>query len=104
MKHPIFHVGETCYAAVPVSTGVQRIECEITGPLNRRSIRDLDGSHLGFALAYQVLLEGAVREVPFAERDLRKKFERSDWGMLRGIFQPDRTRNVTRPTAWKEFK
>jgi hypothetical protein len=104
VKHPLFHVGETCYACIPVSTGVQLIECDITGPLVSRAIRDLDGQLIGYAQAYKVLLEGAVREIPFAERDLRKKWQRSDWGMLRGIWHPDRTRHVSRPTAWKEFK
>lgn len=90
MKHPLFHEGETCYAVVPSSGGVQLMECDITGPLVRRAIRDLDGNHLGFASAYKVLLDGAVRECLFAERDLRKKWQRCDWGMLRGIWQPKR--------------
>jgi hypothetical protein len=104
MKHPLFHEGETCWAVIPTSTGTQLMECDITGPLVRRAIRDLDGQLICYALAYKVLLEGAVREIPFAERDLRKKWQRCDWGFLRGIWQPDRTRPVSRPTAWKEFK
>lgn len=90
MKHPIFHEGETCWAAIPTSSGMQLMECDITGALVRRSIRDLDGVHMFYAPAYKVLLDGAVREIPFAERDLRKKWQRSDWGMLRGIWQPKR--------------
>lgn len=90
MSHPLFHVGETSYACVPSSGGQQLIECEITGPLVRRSIRDLDGNHMFYAQAYTVLLDGAVREIPFAERDLCKKWQRCDWGMLRGIWQPRR--------------
>lgn len=98
MKHPIFHPGETCWALVPTSTGLQRMECEITGPLARRSIRDLDGQHLLYAEAYMVLLDEATLETPWAERDLRKKWLRSDWqslkcswyGEMRQIWQPRR--------------
>jgi hypothetical protein len=72
MKQQIFHPGETCWALVPTSTGVQRMECEIREPLTRRSICDLDGNHLFYTEAYVVLLEGATLETPWAERDLRK--------------------------------
>ena len=90
MKHPLFHPGETCYANIPCSTGRAYMECDITGPLVRRSIRDLNGKHQFYALAYMVLLDGATRETPFPECDLRKKWQRSDWGALKTIWQPKR--------------
>lgn len=89
MKHPLFQPGETCDACVPTSSGIQIMECEITGPLLRRSVRDLKGNHMGYALAYKVYLEGATRESLFAECDLRKQFEPSD-DELKLIWQPKR--------------
>lgn len=90
MKHPLFHPGETCWARVPTSQGHQRMECDITGPLARRMIRDLDLKPIGYALAYMVLMEDATMEVPFPERDLCKKWQRSDWASLKQIWQPRR--------------
>jgi hypothetical protein len=90
MKHPIFHDGEDCYARVPSSGGLQLIECEITGPLTRRAVRDLDGKPMGYALAYKVLLDGATRESLFVEGDLRKRWKRGDWVALKNVWQPKR--------------
>lgn len=104
MKHPIFHPGETCWARVPTSEGTQWMECEITGPLVRRMIRDLDLKPIGYALAYMVLMDGATMETPWRECDLRKKWQRCDWGMLRGIWQPEALKaKVQRPQAWNRF-
>lgn len=80
MKHPIFHKDETCYAVFPTSTGSQLSECDVKVILPRGQGR----------YAYRVLLLGATRECVFEEFDLRKKWERRDWGMLRGIWQPKR--------------
>lgn len=105
MKHPIFHPGETCWARVPTSQGDQWMECDITGPLARRMIRDLDLKPIGYALAYKVLMDGATMETPWPECDLRKKWQRCDWEELGKIWRPDRTpRKLPRPTSWKEFK
>lgn len=104
MKHPIFHPGETCWARVPTSQGTQWMECEITGPLVRRMIRDLDLKPIGYALAYMVLMDEATMETPWLECDLRKKWQRCDWGMLRSIWQPAALKaKVQRPQAWKRF-
>jgi hypothetical protein len=90
MNHPIFHPGETCYALIPTSTGLQRMECEIMGGRKRRTIRDLNGNPMGEAECYLVLMEDATLETPWAERDLRKKWQRSDWGAMKTIWQPKR--------------
>jgi hypothetical protein len=80
MTHPIFHPGETCYVHFPTSSGWQYTECEVTGLIPRGQGR----------YAYRVRLQGASRDCVFEQGDLSKRWERSDWGMLRGIFQPRR--------------
>jgi hypothetical protein len=90
MKHPLFQPGETCWARVPTSQGTQWMECDITGPLARRMIRDLDLKPIGYALAYMVLMDGATMETPWPECDLHKKWQRSDWQSLKQIWQPKR--------------
>jgi hypothetical protein len=91
MKHPIFHVGEECYlrdsATIPHLSGRQ---CRVTGVRTRRAIYNDFGEITGYMESYKVLPEGHHDEVCAPERMLRKKWERSDWGMLRGIFQPKR--------------
>jgi hypothetical protein len=113
VKHPIFHPGETCWARVPTSEGVQWMQCDIVGALARRMIRDLDLKPIGYAEAYLVLMEDATLEVPFPERDLCKKWQRSDWKSLKcdwygetwQIWQPPAPRvPARRPQEWKQFK
>lgn len=105
MKHPIFHEGEECYALVPTSDGEQQMLCTITGAFKRRLIRDLGGNLIGYANAYLILMDGATLDTPWAEEALCKKWERRDWGMLRGVWQPPKVKPVVRrPQAWKEFK
>ena len=105
MKHPIFHVGEKCNAVIPTSSGVQLMKADITGPLARRSIRNLDGKHIGYAECYRVLLDGATLETLFAERDLRKRWERGSWSDPSCVWKPAQLgQRVRRPQEWKHFK
>lgn len=91
MKHPLFHVGETCYIAPSnVAPQYSRLECEITGPLMNRPVYNERSQLIGYSMAYKVKAEGHIEEVCAPEHMLHKKWQRCDWGMLRGIWQPRR--------------
>lgn len=91
MKHPIFHVGERCYIDISkTAPRYSHLECEVTGPLMNRPVYDHNGQLLGYSMAYRLKPDEHIEEVCAPELMLRKKWERSDWGMLRGIWQPKR--------------
>jgi hypothetical protein len=102
VKHPIFHVDEPCYALVQTSSGIQRMECDITGARTRRMVRDLDGKQLGYAECYKVLFDGATMETLIAERDLQKKFVPCN-DELKKIWRPQPVK-ASRPQKWKVWK
>lgn len=103
MTVPHYRVGEECYigtsTAYPELSGA---ECKVIGTLKLRQCCNADGYFERVTPSYKVEISGTQFCAP--QSMLRKKFERSDWGMLRSIWRPDRSRNITRPTAWKEFK
>lgn len=96
MKHPIFHPDEEARIGQFTHGGVLcGRECKV--------LRNLDPIYGEHRYLVELLDDGA--RVRVLEVTLRKKWERSDWGMLRGVWQPDRApRQVSRPTSWKEFK
>lgn len=96
MKHPIFHVDEEArIGPYPHSGSLCGRECKI--------VRNLDPIYGEHRYLVELLDDGARTRV--LELTLRKRWQRSDWGMLSGIWQPDRTpKKLPRPTAWKEFK
>lgn len=91
MKHPLFHVGETCYIATSKAMPhFSRLECEVTGPLMNRPCYNEMGRVIGHSMAYKVKTEAHVEEVCAPESMLVKKFQRSDWSSLKTIWQPKR--------------
>ena len=95
MKHPIFHPDEEArIGPYPHSGSLCGRECKVL-----RNLAPICGEH-----RYLVELLDDGRRTKVFEVTLCKKWEHSDWGMLRGIWKPDRTPKLPRPTAWKEFK
>jgi hypothetical protein len=81
MTHPIFHPGEEARIGPWPHSGVLcGRECKIV-----RSLDPIYGEH-----RYLVELLDDHTRTKVLEVTLRKKWQRSDWGMLRGIWQPRR--------------
>jgi hypothetical protein len=103
MIAPNLHIGDECYInGSPAFPELAGAKCTIVGELKLRQEFNSMGHFVGLRESYLIEVNGQQMCAP--PRLLREKTKRSDWGMLRGIWQPDRTRKVTRPTAWKEFK
>lgn len=80
MKHPIFHVDEIVrIGAHPYNKHLRGLECRIA-----RYAPSVNGMN-----RYIVEFADGVCEI-FLESTLSKRWELSDWGMLRGIWQPRR--------------
>lgn len=96
MKHPIFHPNEEArIGPYPHSADLCGRECKI--------VRDM-GMVYG-EYRYLVELTDDKTRVKVLELTLQKVWERSDWGMLRGIWQPDRQKRVAdAASGWEELK
>lgn len=80
MKHPIFHPDEEARIGPYASDeGLRGSDCKIV-----QILPPICGEYR-YLVATPWLIFTTV-----LESTLRKRFERSDWGMLRGIWQPKR--------------
>jgi hypothetical protein len=81
MKHPIFHPDEAArIGPYPHDSILSGRECKIL-----RNLDPIYGEH-----RYLVQMLDDHTRVKVLELTLRKKWERCDWGMLRGIWKPNR--------------
>jgi hypothetical protein len=102
MTAPLFRVGEECRIShSPAYPELSGRDCTVTGTLALRPNYDGQGNYHGMSLAYKINVNGTPMCAP--ERLLAKKFEHSDWGMLRGIWQPEGLKSARRP-QWKVWK
>lgn len=81
MKYPIFHIGETARVG-PYAYNRRLVgeDCKIEAIMKP----------IGGENRYGVVTEDTGTYTILLESTLRKVWERCDWGMLRGVWQPKR--------------